>query len=75
MSEFPVVSPEMQEVLRLAREAGDKDLEARALVALAEVSIFREGDVSRGEELARVCQEALEGARARLDRALAAEED
>ena len=53
MSEFPVVSPEMQEVLRLAREEGDKDLEARALVALAEVSIFREGDVSRGEELAR----------------------
>ena len=38
MSEFPVVSPEMQEVLRLAREAGDKDLEARALAALAEVA-------------------------------------
>jgi class 3 adenylate cyclase/tetratricopeptide (TPR) repeat protein len=57
MSEFPVVSPEMQEVLRLAREQGDRDLQGRALVALAEVSIFREGDVSRGEELAR---EALE---------------
>ena len=60
MSEFPVVSPEMQEVLRLAREAGDRDLEARALVALAEVSIFREGDVSRGEELAREALEAAE---------------
>ena len=60
MSEFPVVSPEMQEVLRLAREAGDKDLEARALVALAEVSIFREGDVSRGEELAREALEVAE---------------
>jgi tetratricopeptide (TPR) repeat protein len=60
MSEFPVVSPEMQEVLRLAREAGDRDLEARALVALAEVSIFREGDVSRGEELAREALEVAE---------------
>ena len=60
MSEFPVVSPEMQEVLRLAREAGDKDLEARALAALAEVSIFREGDVSRGEELAREALEVAE---------------
>ncbi|HEX2293242.1 MAG TPA: AAA family ATPase [Gaiellaceae bacterium] len=57
MAEFPTVSPEMQEVLRGAREAGDRDLEARALVALAEVAIFREADVSRGEELAR---EALE---------------
>jgi tetratricopeptide (TPR) repeat protein len=53
MSEFPVVSPEMQEVLRLAREEGDKDLEARALTALAEVTLLREADVSRAEELAR----------------------
>ena len=60
MSEFPVVSPEMQKVLSLAREAGDKDLEARALAALAEVSIFREGDVSRGEELAREALEVAE---------------
>ncbi len=60
MSEFPVVSPEMQKILRLAREVGDKDLEARALAALAEVSIFREGDVSRGEELAREALEVAE---------------
>jgi class 3 adenylate cyclase/tetratricopeptide (TPR) repeat protein len=60
MSEFPVVSPEMQEVLRLAREQGDRDLEARALVALAEVAIFREGDVGRGEELARQALEIAE---------------
>ncbi len=60
MSEFPVVSPEMQEVLRLARQAGDRDLEARALTALAEVSIFREGDVSRGEELAGKALEVAE---------------
>ena len=53
MSEFPVVSPEMQEVLRLAREAGDKDLQARALTALAEVTLLREADVGRAEELAR----------------------
>ena len=60
MSEFPVVSPEMKEVLRLAREQGDRDLEARALIALAEVSIFREGDVGRGEELAREALEVVE---------------
>jgi len=53
MSDFPVVSPEMEQVLRLAREQGEKDLEARALVALAEVAIFRDADVTRREELAR----------------------
>ncbi len=53
MSEFPVVFPEMQEVLRLAREGGDKDLEARSLTALAEVTLLREADVGRAEELAR----------------------
>ena len=53
MSEFPVVSPEMEQVLRDAREQGERDLEARALTALAEVTVFREADVGRAEELAR----------------------
>ncbi|HEU4942787.1 MAG TPA: adenylate/guanylate cyclase domain-containing protein, partial [Gaiellaceae bacterium] len=53
MSEFPVVKPEMEQVLEGAREQGDRNLEARALTALAEVTIFREADVSLAEDLAR----------------------
>ena len=67
MSEFPVVSPEMQEVLRLAREADDKDLEARALTALAEVTVYREADVGRAEELAREALGVAERDESRID--------
>jgi class 3 adenylate cyclase/tetratricopeptide (TPR) repeat protein len=67
MSEFPVVSPEMQEVLRLAREAGDKDLQARALTALAEVTLLREADVGRAEELAREALGVAEHDESRID--------
>ena len=67
MSEFPVLSPEMQEVLRLAREAGDKDLEARALTALAEVTVYREADVGRAEELAREALGVAERDESRVD--------
>jgi ATP/maltotriose-dependent transcriptional regulator MalT len=67
MSEFPVVSPEMQEVLRLAREAGDKDLQARSLTALAEVTLLREADVGRAEELAREALGVAEHDESRID--------
>ncbi len=67
MSEFPVVAPEMQEVLRLAREAGDKDLQARALTALAEVTLLREADVGRAEELAREALVVVEQDESRVD--------
>ena len=53
MSDFPVLSAEMEDILRDAREAGDKVLEARALAALSEVTLLREADVGRAEELAR----------------------
>nr|MDP9492518.1 AAA family ATPase [Actinomycetota bacterium] len=67
MSEFPVVSPEMQEVLRLAREAGDQDLQARALTALAEVTLLREADVGRAEELAREALGVADHDESRID--------
>ena len=52
MSDFPVVSSEMEEVLVDARAAGDTDIEARALTALAEVRLQRDADVGHAEELA-----------------------
>ena len=67
MSEFPVVSPEMEQVLRDAREQGERDLEARALTALAEVTVFREADVGRAEELAREALGVAERDESRVD--------
>ena len=57
LNDFPVLSAEMKEVLEGAREAGDRGLQARALAALSEVTLWRQADVPRAEELAR---EALE---------------
>ncbi|HEX7254576.1 MAG TPA: AAA family ATPase, partial [Gaiellaceae bacterium] len=67
MSDFPVVSPEMEHVLRDAREQGAKDLEARALTALAEVTLLREADVGRAEELARQALGVAEHDESRID--------
>ena len=67
MSEFPVVSAEMEEVLKDAREQGQRDLEARALTALAEVTLLREADVSRAEELAQKALEVAEHDESRID--------
>ena len=43
MHDFPVVSNEMEDVLLGAREEGNKELEARALTALAEVALLARG--------------------------------
>ncbi len=67
MSDFPVVSNEMEDVLLGAREAGDKDLEARALTALAEVTLLREADVGRAEQLAEKALEVSETDESRID--------
>jgi class 3 adenylate cyclase/tetratricopeptide (TPR) repeat protein len=67
MSEFPVVSNEMEDVLLGAREVDDKGLEARALTALAHVTIQREGDVSRAEQLAQKALEVSEDDESRID--------
>jgi class 3 adenylate cyclase/tetratricopeptide (TPR) repeat protein len=67
MAEFPVLYPEMEEVLRLAREAGDKNHEAKALTALSDVVLSREADVNRAEELAHEALEAAQHDEARVD--------
>ncbi|HEU6446696.1 MAG TPA: AAA family ATPase [Gaiellaceae bacterium] len=67
MSDFPVVSAEMSEVLRAAREQGERDLEARALTALAEVTLSSGADVSRAEELAREALGVAEHDESRID--------
>jgi class 3 adenylate cyclase/tetratricopeptide (TPR) repeat protein len=67
MSEFPVVSNEMEDVLLGAREVGDRGLEARALTALAHVTLQREGDVNRAEQLAQKALEVSEDDESRID--------
>jgi class 3 adenylate cyclase/tetratricopeptide (TPR) repeat protein len=67
MSEFPVVSSEMEDVLLGAREVGDKGLEARALTALAHVALQREGDVGRAEQLAEKALEVSKDDESRID--------
>jgi tetratricopeptide (TPR) repeat protein len=51
MSDLPAVSVEMQGVLDGAREAGNAELEGRALTALAEVTLLRDADLPRATEL------------------------
>jgi class 3 adenylate cyclase/tetratricopeptide (TPR) repeat protein len=67
MSDFPTVSNEMEDVLLGAREAGDQDLEARALTALAEVTLLREADVGRAEQLAEKALDVSETDESRID--------
>ena len=51
MSDLPAVSIEMQRVLDGALEAGDSTVEGKALTALAEVALLREGDFPKATEL------------------------
>jgi class 3 adenylate cyclase/tetratricopeptide (TPR) repeat protein len=67
MHDFPVVSSEMEDVLLGAREEGDRDLEARALTALAEVALLREADVGRAEKLGQKAVEVSEEDESRFD--------
>jgi predicted ATPase len=52
LADFPAVSIEMEAVREAAHRSGDRGLEARALIALAEVSLERDADVPRAQELA-----------------------
>ena len=67
MSDYPVVSNEMEDVLLGAREEGDSEVEARALTALAHVTLQREGDVGRAEQLAKKALEVAETDESRID--------
>jgi predicted ATPase/class 3 adenylate cyclase len=59
MSDLPAVSIEMQRVLDGAREAGDTTVEGKALTALAEVALLREGDFPKATELVDGALEVL----------------
>src|SRR4051794_16844025 len=49
LSDLPTVTREMEEVLAAAIEAGDGWTEGRALVALAEAAVLRDGDAEAAE--------------------------
>jgi class 3 adenylate cyclase/tetratricopeptide (TPR) repeat protein len=59
MSELPTVSVEMKAVLDKAQAAGDSMIEGKALTALAEVALLREGDLTKATELVDAALEAL----------------
>jgi tetratricopeptide (TPR) repeat protein len=52
MTDIPTISSEMTEVSEAAHSAGDRRIEARALIALAHVALYRDGDNDRVRELA-----------------------
>ena len=59
MSDLPTVSVEMTSVLEGARAAGDSTIEGKALTALAEVALLREGDLTKATELVDAALDAL----------------
>src|SRR5262245_18558866 len=60
LTDFPVVRREMEQVLETAREAGDQEIQGRALTALSEVAVLVDGDVNRGRALIEEALELLE---------------
>ena len=62
VGDLPAVSVEMEEVRLAAAGTGDRVLEARALTALAEVSLLRDADLPHARELVEQALELLDGA-------------
>jgi class 3 adenylate cyclase/ATP/maltotriose-dependent transcriptional regulator MalT len=62
VDDLPAVSTEMELVRAAAREAGEAELEGRALTALADVALLRDADLPRGRELIEQALELLDGA-------------
>ena len=52
LADLPAVSREMERVAAEAAAAGNRAIEGGALTALAEVTLFRDGDLPRAQELA-----------------------
>ncbi len=52
LADLPAVSREMERVAEEAAVVGDREIEGGALTALAEVTLLRDGDLPRAEELA-----------------------
>ena len=67
MSDFPVVSAEMEEVYKDAVEAGDRVVQSRALAAIAEVTLLRSADVGEAERIARRALEVADEDESRID--------
>ena len=60
ITDYPVVSREMEEVCAAAEEAGLKEIQGRALVALAEAAVVRDADIPRAERLVERALEVLD---------------
>jgi predicted ATPase/class 3 adenylate cyclase len=67
MSDFPVVSTEMDEVYKDAVEAGDRALQSLALAAIAKVTLLRSADVGEAERIARRALEVADEDESRID--------
>ena len=60
LTDLPVVSREMEEVLAAAIAEGDGSTQGRALVTLAEAAVLREADVVAAEQMIENALEVLE---------------
>jgi class 3 adenylate cyclase/tetratricopeptide (TPR) repeat protein len=60
ITDYPVVSREMEEVCMAAEEAGERRIQGRALTGLADAAIVRDADVPRAEELVEKALEVLD---------------
>ncbi|HEX6702361.1 MAG TPA: AAA family ATPase [Gaiellaceae bacterium] len=59
LADFSAVLVEMEEVRARAEEAGDRGLQAQALTALAEATLYHDSDASRALELAEAALDHL----------------
>jgi class 3 adenylate cyclase/tetratricopeptide (TPR) repeat protein len=69
ITDYPVVSREMEEVCAAAEAEGVREIQGRALIALADAAVVREADVPRAERLIEKAFQVLdsEDKVARLD--------
>ena len=61
LGDLPAVSVEMENVRREACEAGDTEVEGRALTALADVALLRDAELPRAQELVERALTVLDG--------------
>src|SRR3954454_23734519 len=59
MTELPTVCVETSQVFGEGGAAGDREIEGKALSALAEVALLRDGDTGRATELIDAALDAL----------------
>jgi predicted ATPase/class 3 adenylate cyclase len=60
ITDYPVVAREMEEICLEAERAGLREIQGRALIALAEAATVRQGDVDEAERLIERALEVLE---------------